>query len=130
MTISKVIWCDRGWQPHCYGFCPDEAAWKREMRRLNTVGEPYPTSDARCTTFDRKGDTSSCTIVTISPLAAKRPRLQIVGLIVHEAMHVWRHVRESIGEQHPSTEFEAYSMQAISQSLISAYEKTRGKLLR
>ena len=27
---DRVIWCERGWQPLYYGFCPSEAAWKRE----------------------------------------------------------------------------------------------------
>lgn len=125
---SRVIWCDRGWQPHCYGFCPDEHAWKREMRRLNITDAPYPTTSGSCTTFDKTTSNDACSIVTINE--SKRPKLQVVGLLVHEAMHVWRHVRESMGEREPSLEFEAYAMQAISQCLIDAYEKTRGGLLR
>jgi hypothetical protein len=129
MTISRVIWCDRGWQPHCYGFCPDERAWNREMRRLKINDVSYPTSDACCTTFDKRKSHASCTIVTVSD-AKRRPKLQVVGLLVHEAMHVWRRVREYMGESEPSLEFEAYAMQAISQNLIEAYEKTRGRLFR
>jgi hypothetical protein len=126
MTVSKVIWCDRGWQPYHYGFCPDEKAWHREMKRLGVDPQPYPTSAGRCTHLSNMKDAADCTIVTIA--AIKRPKVQIVGLIVHEAMHVWRAVRESIGENHPSAEFEAYSMQSITQNLIYAYEKSRGKL--
>lgn len=125
---SKVVWCDRGWQPFCYGFCPDEAAWKREMRRLNVDECPYPTSDGRFTVFDKANGHEHCGIVTVSH--RKMDRLSIVGLIVHEAMHVWRHVRENMGEREPSAEFEAYSMQAISQNLIHAYQQTRGGLIR
>jgi hypothetical protein len=128
VTVSRVIWCDRGWQPHHYGFCPDKAAWDREMKRLGVTGTAYPATDGACSHFTNLKEASNCTIVTIS--TKKRPPLVIVGLIVHEAMHVWREVRDSIGERHPSAEFEAYSLQAITQNLISAYEKTRGKLCR
>ncbi len=128
MTVSKVIWCDRGWQPLHFGFCPDEAAWRREMKRLGVTDSPYPSSDGCCTHFANLKKAANCTIVTIS--AKKRPALQIVGLIVHEAMHIWREIRESIGEHSPSAEFEAYSVQSISQNLIYAYEKTRGRLTR
>jgi hypothetical protein len=128
VTVSKVIWCDRGWMPHYYGFCPDEAAWKRELKRLGVPNEPYPTSAGRCTTLENAKDKNHCSIVTISD--EKQPALQKVGLIVHEAMHIWRAIRESIGEHSPSQEFEAYSIQMITQNLIAAYEKTRGRLCR
>lgn len=128
MTASKVIWCDRGWQPYHYGFCPDEAAWKREMKRLGLPDEPYPTTAGRCTHFTNLKTAADCTIITINEI--RRPGVQVIGLIVHEAMHVWRAIRESIGEHSPSQEFEAYSLQSITQNLIYAYEQTRRKLTR
>lgn len=130
MNASKVIWCSRGWQPVYYGFCPSERAWKRELRRLGVPDEPYPTSDARCTYFERHGNTGHSILVTVSERAVKHTKVEIIGLIVHESMHVWRFIRECIGESDPSKEFEAYSIQAISQDLISAYERTRGRLCR
>jgi hypothetical protein len=47
--------------------------------------------------------------------------LQVAALLVHEAVHVWQLFRESIGEHGPSKEFEAYSIQAISQRLMERY---------
>jgi hypothetical protein len=129
VSASRVIWCDRGWVPHSYGFCPDEAAWRKEVRRLGVPDLTYPTADAMCTHMDRNGEEhSSLSLVTVGHV--KRPARIIVGLIVHESMHVWRQVRETIGESEPSSEFEAYSIQSIALQLISAYEKTRGKLCR
>ena len=43
------------------------------------------------------------------------------GLIVHEAVHVWQAICEAMGEEQPSTEFEAYSLQAITQCLLEDY---------
>lgn len=129
-----VIWCDNGWFPYHYGFCPNKKAWDREMKRLNIVPRPpYPdqqndSASARCTHFVNAKDHNACTIVTVK--ADRRSGRGKVGMLVHEAMHVWRAVRENIGETHPSSEFEAYAMQSITQSLIQAFELSRSPLCK
>lgn len=121
---DRVIWCDRGWQPIHFGFCPSKKAWKREMKRM-ACKEPYPVSDGRCTSFTMGGK-----VVVIVSLRdgseSERSIVEITGLLVHEAAHVWQAIRKDIGEEYPSPEFEAYSMQAIFQGLFSAYQETRG----
>jgi hypothetical protein len=52
---------------------------------------------------------------------------QIAALLVHEAVHIWQQFRERIGEHSPSTEFEAYAIQAISQRLMYAYAERVAK---
>lgn len=47
--------------------------------------------------------------------------VQIASLLVHEAVHVWQVFIERMGEENPSREFEAYSIQAITQRLLQAY---------
>lgn len=47
--------------------------------------------------------------------------IQIAALLVHESVHVWQQFCQSIGETNPSSEFEAYSIQAIAQCLMQAY---------
>lgn len=47
--------------------------------------------------------------------------IQIAGILVHEAVHVWQHFCKRIGEDDPSFEFEAYSIQSIAQALMQAY---------
>jgi hypothetical protein len=128
VTVSKVIWCDNAWFPYSYGFCPDEAAWKRECKRLGVPEWVYPTADAMCTHLVKTDKTNPCTIVTVND--EKRKSIDTVTFLVHEASHIWRQICETIGERCPSSEFEAYSMQNISKHLIYAYEKTRGKLCR
>lgn len=132
VTVSKTIWCDRGFQPHFFGFCPDEAAWKRLLRSFNhPTPVPYPVSAGACSIFDHSPGGKSSSVVTIAQDVDKRcTKQEIVGLIVHEATHVYQHMLESMGEKNPSTEFEAYSMQGITQSLLSAYEASRKKLFR
>jgi hypothetical protein len=124
-----VIWCDRGWMPYHYGFCPNARAWGFEMVRLKLkVPPPYPAEyDGRCTHFECAKDRNACSIVTIRD-GAKVSALTKAGMLIHEAMHVWRAMREAIGEHDPSSEFEAYSMQSIAMNLIYAYEQSRGPL--
>jgi hypothetical protein len=124
--LAKVVWLDRGWQPVYHGFCPSEAAWKREMRKLKVKGEAYPDSAGRCTTFTHEDKT--CCIVTLGPQADApgRTRVEIAGLLCHEATHVWQEVQKSMNDPgKPSVEFEAYSMQAIFMGLYQAWLDTR-----
>ncbi len=127
MAPGRVIWLDRGWLPVYFGFCPSEAAWKRELRRLGVPAEPYPTSDARATTFTTTERT--VVIVTVAEqIDKKRDRIAVFGLIVHEAMHVWRAILNKIAEPAPGAELEAYAMQSIVMQLCKAYSDTRRRL--
>ena len=56
----------------------------------------------------------------------KPERELIYALLVHEAVHIWQEIKKLIGEEHPSKEFEAYSMQAITQELFVEYQRQVG----
>lgn len=80
-----------------------------------------------CTSLFMKRDTRHrVAIVTVGEF---EPRI-VADLLIHEATHIWQDIREGIGEEKPSSEFEAYAMQNISAELFAAYEKTRGPLFR
>ncbi|MBI5940144.1 MAG: hypothetical protein HY859_06935 [Caulobacterales bacterium] len=126
---DEVHWIGKGWQNVHIGWCPSEVAWNKAMKRLGVKDAAYPTVAGCCTEFasDRYG---VCVIVTLSPTLAKpREPLEIIGLIVHEATHAFQKVCLDMGEDEPSCEFEAYSMQAITQQLIQAVDNTWGGLL-
>lgn len=124
---DRVVWCNRGWMPYHFGFCPSEKAWEYELTRLAIKKrEPYPVTDASCSYFTNSKQSKACAIVTMSD--APQPGRVKIGMLVHEAMHVWRSIKEEIGEHEASAEFEAYSMQNIVQELIEAYEMTRGRI--
>ena len=124
---DRVVWLDRGWQPVLFGFCPSEKAWKREMNRLGSADLPYPSSGGSCSRFKATETSSECILVTIRDGEEKRRSLEeIVGILVHEATHVWQFILEHIGEDKASPEMEAYALQAISQGLFAAFVKTRG----
>lgn len=55
---------------------------------------------------------------------SERNQIEVYGLLLHEAVHVWQKVRKLMGEKEPSSEFEAYSIQAIAQDLFKMYEES------
>ncbi|MGN5766262.1 hypothetical protein ACNQO6_18125 [Acinetobacter calcoaceticus] len=56
-----------------------------------------------------------------------RDLIEVYGLLLHEAVHLWQQVRVLMGEREPSSEFEAYSIQAIAQDLFEMYEASEVK---
>ncbi|HCI7193934.1 hypothetical protein RKQ56_14815 [Acinetobacter baumannii] len=55
---------------------------------------------------------------------SERKLIEIYGLLLHEAVHVWQKVKKLMGEKEPSSEFEAYSIQTIAQDLFKMYEES------
>jgi hypothetical protein len=67
-----------------------------------------------------------CAIVTIS--VKKQTKIEVYGILVHEAVHVAQAYFEHIGEHTPAKEQQAYAVQNISQILIAEYKRqTRHK---
>ena len=55
---------------------------------------------------------------------SERTLIEVHGLLLHEAVHIWQELKEKMGEESPSVEFEAYSIQALAQDLFDLYEKS------
>lgn len=91
------------------------------------LGTPYllnARADATVHFFDnRSGD--SVAVVALGDTAG-RSSVEIAGLLVHEAVHIWQTHRESIGETHPGREQEAYAVQGIAQELMAEYARRLG----
>jgi hypothetical protein len=122
VTSGGVWWCDRGWQPVKYALCLDESVWDREMKRLQlTTTVSFPTAHG-CCTFLESGQ-QAMVMVTLGEGYKSRKPIEVAGILVHEATHVWQHITKIIGEESPSIEFEAYSIQAISQELMHAFKE-------
>jgi len=111
--------------------CITEDDFKRQCKKLKVPAESIPgwiNKGANATTHTMENEEGRlCSIVCIEQRKDFGPE-QIIGLLVHEAVHVWQEFSDSIGEEKPSPEFEAYSIQAISQRLVTSYkELTKSK---
>ena len=91
------------------------------------LGTPYLSSaraDATVHFFDnRSGD--SVAVVALGDTTG-RSGVEVAGLLVHEAVHIWQTHRENIGETHPGREQEAYAVQGIAQELMAEYARRLG----
>ena len=115
--------------PYCYGLCRSEQEFHRELKRLEVPRNEWPkfigrdgadsSSDGTTHFFENK-HFGLAAIVCIGSTKG-RTRAQVHALLAHEAVHIWQAICDDIGEKKPSSEFEAYSIQAITQNLITAY---------
>jgi hypothetical protein len=120
-----VKWLPRDWinGPFmCLVTSPEEFA--RVMKKLgikDTVAWKGATANATTTELvSDKGQHCCVVSLDIGACVDKSP-IQIAALLVHEGVHVWQAYCRHIGEDSPSKEFEAYSIQAISGRLMKAY---------
>jgi hypothetical protein len=128
MKSDRVVWLERGWQPVAIGFCPSPAAWDREIKRLNG-DQPWPESANKggYTLLGTNDKTGCSTILVCVGNGAERDALEVILTLLHEAVHVWQFVCQTIGEHHPGIEMEAYGIEGITRGLIEAYCATQGK---
>jgi len=61
-------------------------------------------------------------IVALGPWGT-RNGIEIAGLLVHEAVHVWQQYCDWIGEHTPGREQEAYAVQSIAQELMAEFAR-------
>lgn len=129
---KKTLWLDRELvtSPYHYRVCVREKDFYAELKRLSVpekhwpefTSSPHADATAHFLTHAKTGN--RCAIVCLSKIMAKRhAKTTIYGLLVHEAVHIWQHIKEDIGEFSPSSEFEAYSIQRIAQSLMWSWRK-------
>jgi len=105
----------------------EEKEFNRELKKRKIAKEDWPkfisNNHSHATThFFASPDGDSFSTIVCLDNSIERPIEQIYALLVHEAVHIWQDVKELIGEKEPSSEFEAYSLQQISQNLMFAYK--------
>lgn len=52
-----------------------------------------------------------------------RDPVEVAGLLIHEAVHIWQEWCEYYGEVAPGREQEAYAVQAIAQELMAEFAR-------
>lgn len=116
--------------PMNMALCLSEDAFHKEMRRLKVARALWPEfiiAGANATAhFFIQDENQEIAIVCLKH-EEDRPFIEVAGILVHEAVHVWQSIRQSIGESEPSKEFEAYAIQNISYSLMNTYQRLTQK---
>lgn len=125
----KAEWLDRALftSPVHYTLCTSERMFHAELRACALPRSKWPpfllTSHAHATINYIEHHNGRQMAIVCMPPAPERDQLEVVGLLVHEAVHLWQWIREYIGEKAPSMEFEAYAVQRIVQSLLGEYRR-------
>lgn len=129
MKRPTVQWLDRRISaPGPYlTLCMSEAEFRAALAPLAPPSVPaWMTRGADATThfFDNQ-DKKTCAFVCLGD-PKDRNAIEIAGLLVHEAVHVWQQHAFDIGERKPGDEQEAYAVQAIAQELLAEFARRMG----
>ena len=124
---KQFEWCNNGliFGPY-FCLCLDEKQYLKQVKKLGVYNYNQFVnngSDATCHYFTNSNNELTC-IVCLSNFDNKS-NIQIYGLLVHEAVHIWQEFKNKIGEINPSVEFEAYAIQSISQELFKSFERQK-----
>jgi len=129
MAKKGIKWIGRElvMSPYCIGLCKSKKQFEAELDRrkaplLERTEWVDDGKDGKTHFFEGTKDNDLSCIVCIK----KKKSIEytsVLGLLVHEAVHIWQAVKDELNEKEPSLEFEAYSIQAIAQRLIEAYGK-------
>lgn len=134
MAAKHALWLNRTLfiSPYCIALCTSEKDFHLELKRMKLPPHAWPpflaTNHANATThwFEAPSGHKPAIIVCMAEVKGIEPE-QYYSMLVHEAVHVFQKVCDRIGEDHPSAEFEAYSIQAISQELMYAWKNRKRK---
>lgn len=117
-----IAYLDMGWSPTKVGLITSEQAWHQEMKRLGVSDHTEFIPDgffASCLHLENP-ESGALSLIAIDPFAClELDPDEVIGVLVHESIHAWQHMRDHIGEHSPSAEFEAYQIEWIVRNLLS-----------
>lgn len=117
---------------HHLALCLTEKQFHQKLKELQVPKSEYPPflgswhSHATTHFLENRHQKSAAAVVCLGD-NSKYSYAEVASLICHEAVHVWQAIRETLGEKNPSSEFEAYSIQNITQTLLYEYDRLSGK---
>lgn len=107
-----------------YALCLDSKKFYAQLKAKGVDDPPLFISQGfnSATTHFFEGDFSWVCLVCMDLVKSlAHTPIEIAGLLVHEAVHIWQKDCELRGEEEPSKEYEAYAIQIISQNLMWQY---------
>lgn len=126
----KIKWLDRR-IAHPGPFltlCLSEEELDTAVRAVMNDKLYFPSSGARMHAFKNSKTQQLCCTVSVSEEAQRDcTAIELAGVLVHEAVHVWQEYAAHIGEHKPGDEQEAYAVQTIAQELLAEYARRISK---
>ena len=123
---KPITWLDRRISaPGPYlCLCLTEGEFLDAMKQLRCYSfGSWVTEGSDATTHHlANGNGARVCVVAVSNLE-DRSGIEIAGILVHEAVHVWQEYCNQINEISPGSEQEAYAIQAIAQELMEDYAR-------
>lgn len=98
------------------GFTVAEAEWQREVKKRGCPASTFP-STAGCVTRFKQDHGAALMIVTFADFKRLTP-VERIGVVVHEATHIWQFIVEYLNEEAVGWEIEACAIQWITQWLL------------
>lgn len=125
----KTRWLDRRIaRPGPYlALCLSEGEFRAAVAHLKAPQQPaWVSSGAHATmhTFEHLSGKTAC-VVCLTDYEDRNP-IEVAGLLIHEAVHVWQQYCYDMGERSPGAEQEAYGIQAIAQELLAEFARRIG----
>ena len=123
---DRVRWLDRriAAPGPFLALCLSEAQFKAAIKHMRlSVSVPFmntPHSHATAHFFDAPGGLTA--VVCLRDFEGRDP-VEVAGILVHEAVHVWQEYADHIGEKEPGREQEAYAVQSIAQELMAEFAR-------
>ncbi len=129
MKATKPRWCDRriAAPGPFLTLVLSQAEFDAELQRLGIKERPpyLATTHAQATMHQMEGPNGLCCVVALGPWGTRNP-IEVAGLLVYEAVHVWQEYAKRIGENNPGAEQEAYAIQSIAQELMAEFSRRMG----
>lgn len=124
--MAKPRWLDRriAAPGPCLCLCLSAADYAAALRHLGNPannGWGLKPGFARTETFEGPKGALAC-LVLVGDVEGRSP-IEIAGLLVHEAVHVFQAYCDDLGERRPAVEQQAYGIQAISMELFTEYSR-------
>lgn len=123
----KTRWLDRRIAlPGPYlALCLSESEFTSATKHLR-IADPGPwikNEHSHATThFFRLPGKPLAVVVSLAEWQGREP-VEVAGLLIHEAVHIWQRYAEDMGEFRPGDEQEAYAVQSIAQELLSEFAR-------
>ncbi len=127
----RTRWLDRRIAapgPHL-ALCLSESEFVAAMAHCNVKSPPpwLNSTHSHATVHFLEHTEHGLTAIVAMNEWANRDPVEVAGLLVHEAVHIWQEYADHIGERTPGREQEAYAVQAIAQELMAEFARRIGQ---